>query len=49
MIDKVSFIEVIIGEETQTQAIIQREDGSTVAMLKATYDEQQAALNAPQL
>jgi hypothetical protein len=41
MTDKVSFIEVIAGEETQTHAIIEREDGSTVAMLKSTYEAQQ--------
>ena len=49
MTDKVSFIEVIVGEETQTQAIIEREDGSTVAMLKSTYDAIQAEQSTPNL
>lgn len=45
MTDKVSFIEVIVGEETQIHAIIEREDGSTLAMLKSTYDEMIAKQN----
>jgi hypothetical protein len=45
MTDKVSFIEVIAGEESQTHAIIEHTDGSFTSMLKSTYDAQQAALN----
>jgi hypothetical protein len=49
MIDKVSFIEIIAGEEIQTHAIIEREDGSFVAMLKSTYDAMQAEQSTPSL
>jgi len=39
MTDKVSFIEIIAGEETQTHAIIEHEDGSFTSMPKSHYDE----------
>ena len=42
MTDKVSFIEVIAGEELQTHAIIEHEDGSFTSMLKSVYDELKA-------
>ena len=45
MTEKVTLVEVIAGEETQTHAIIENADGSFTSMLKSTYDAQQAALN----
>lgn len=47
----VTFIDVIdfLTQEKQTHAIIEHEDGSQTSMLKSTYDEQQAALNAEKL
>jgi hypothetical protein len=48
--DKVTFIDVDTLEGTKTYAIIDRGNCEFTTMLKATYDEQQAAiLNAPKL
>jgi hypothetical protein len=43
--DKVTFIEVETLGGVQTHAIIDRGNGEFTSMTKATYDEQQAALN----
>ena len=41
--ENVKFIEVESFGETLTHAIITREDGSELSMLKSTYEAQQAA------
>jgi hypothetical protein len=48
--DNVTFVDVDVLGGVETHAIIDRGNGEFTTMLKATYDEQQAAiLNAPKL
>jgi hypothetical protein len=47
MTNKVTFIEVIAGEELQTNAIIENPDGSFTSMTKAHYEAQQAEQSTP--
>lgn len=48
--ENVTFVDVVTPSgETITSAIIDRGNGEFTSMLKSTYDEQQAAVNAPQL
>jgi hypothetical protein len=49
MTDKVTFIEVIAGEETQTHAIIENLDGSFTSMTKEHYEKLQAEQSTPNL
>ena len=43
-------LEILTDEKTGAEiAYIVNEDGTTLSMLKSTYDEQQAALSTPNL
>ena len=45
--DKITFIEVEGLGATETHAIIEHADGSQTAMLKSTYEAQQAEQSTP--
>jgi hypothetical protein len=45
--ENVTFIEIETLSGIQKHAIIDREDGSQVAMLKSTYEAQQAEQSTP--